>query len=181
MPDHQTVRWNDDSKRQFQEKCKFTLCFESTKHEGFVTEKITDTFYADTIPVYYGSDSVKEIFNEKAFINCADYESFDAVIERIKELDNDDEKYMQMLRQPIFVEEGFPQKKLAELEEYICHIFDQPLEKAYRRSRVYTPKHINDYLADKSIPQPPTIKQRLKQLLYRAKVFVAKIIRARRK
>lgn len=181
MPDHQTVRWNDDSKRQFQEKCKFTLCFESTKHEGFVTEKITDAFYADTIPVYYGSDNVKDIFNEKAFINCADYESFDAVVEKIKELDNDDEKYMEMLRQPIFVEEGFPQKKLKELEEYICHIFDQPIEKAYRRSRVYSPMNIDCYLAEKGNSHSCSGHQQASDVLYKIKVFVAKIMRARRK
>ena len=31
--------------------------------------------------------------------------------------------------------------------EFICHIFDQPVEQAYRRSRVYLPKRVNDRLA----------------------------------
>ena len=34
-----------------------------------------------------------------------------------------------------------------ELGEFICHIFDQPVEQAYRRSRVYLPKRVNDRLA----------------------------------
>ena len=74
----QTVDFHDESKTAFQRKCKFTLCFKSTNHWGFVTEKIVDAFYADTIPVYYGSPTVTDIFNRDAFINVADFDSFDA-------------------------------------------------------------------------------------------------------
>lgn len=145
QPDGKRVQWVNDSKREFQSKCKFTLCFESTKHEGFVTEKITDAFYADTIPIYYGSDSVKDIFNEKAFINCADYPDFDSVLAKIRELDEDDEKYMEMLCQPIFVNPNFVDDTLEAFEKYICHIFNQPLDKAYRRSRVYCAKTADEF------------------------------------
>ena len=148
QPDGKRVQWVNDSKRDFQSKCKFTLCFESTKHEGFVTEKITDAFYADTIPIYYGSDNVKDIFNEKAFINCADYPDFESVLAKIKELDEDDEKYMDMLRQPIFVNPTFVDDTLAAFEKYLCNIFDQPLEKAYRRSKVYAAKVEDTYLRE---------------------------------
>ena len=110
MPGGAVVDWLDGSKTEFQRKCKFTLCFESTLHYGFVTEKIMDAFYADTIPVYYGSPTVTDIFNKDAFINCTDYPSFDAVIEKIKELDQDDEKYLQMLRQPILVDPDYPRE-----------------------------------------------------------------------
>lgn len=147
MPGGAVVDWLDGSKTEFQRKCKFTLCFESTLHYGFVTEKIMDAFYADTIPVYYGSPTVTDIFNKDAFINCTDYPSFDAVIEKIKELDQDDEKYLQMLRQPILVNPDYPRELEDALGKFICSIFDQPLEKAYRRSRVYLPKRCNDYLA----------------------------------
>lgn len=146
MPNEAPVNWMSDSKTDFQRKCKFTLCFESTKSEGFVTEKIMDAFYADTIPVYYGSDTVKDIFNEKAFINVADYPNWDAVIEKIKELDNDDEKYLEMLNQPVFVNEERELNIDNALEEFLCHIVDQPYEKAYRRSRVYTPKAYEEFL-----------------------------------
>ena len=147
MPNGEQVNWLNDSKSDFQRKCKFTLCFESTNHYGFVTEKIMDAFYADTIPVYYGSPTVTEIFNKDAFINVADYDSFDAAIEKIIELDQNDEAYLNMLRQPILVDPEYPARLEKALGEYVCHIFDQPLEKAYRRSRVYTPKRCDDYLA----------------------------------
>jgi hypothetical protein len=148
MPEGENVNWKNSSKTDFQRKCKFTLCFESTLHEGFVTEKITDAFYADTIPVYYGSSTVKDIFNEKAFINCSDYESFEKVIEKIIELDNDDEKYLEMLRQPIFIDPMYATKKMEGLEKFFNNIFEQPIEKAYRRSRIYLPQKHEQYLSE---------------------------------
>lgn len=146
MPNSKMVWYLNDSKAEFQRKCKFTLCFESTKHEGFVTEKITDAFYSDTIPVYYGSSTVTDIFNPKAFINCSDYPNFDAVIEKIIELDQDDEKYLEMLRQPIFVDPDFAGKISDDVEKFIVGIFEQPLEKAYRRSMVYSPERHESFL-----------------------------------
>ena len=106
-----------------------------------------DAFYADTIPVYFGSSTAADIFNKRAFINVADYDSFEEAIERIKELDQDDAKYLEMLRQPVFVDPGYPQRLEEDLKAYICHIFDQPVEKAYRRSRVYRPGKIDGYLS----------------------------------
>ena len=146
MPNSERVWYLNQSKTDFQRKCKFTLCFESTKHEGFVTEKITDAFYSDTIPVYYGSSTVTDIFNPKAFINCSDYPNFEAVIEKIIELDQDTEKYLEMLRQPVFVESDFADRILEKIEKYILYIFEQPLENAYRRSRVYVPERHEIFL-----------------------------------
>lgn len=169
MPDGIEVDFHDESKTDFQRKCKFTLCFESTRHYGFVTEKIMDAFYADTIPVYYGSPTVTEIFNRDAFINVSDYDSFDDAIARIKELDQDDEAYVQMLSQPILVDPTYPVRLEQELGDYVRHIFDQPLEQAYRRSRVFHPKAIDDYLARAVDGDTLTVKNLLGRLAGKAK------------
>lgn len=179
MPDGSVVNWKDDSKIEFQRKCKFTLCFESTAHYGFVTEKIMDAFYADTIPVYYGSETVTDIFNKDAFINCADYESFDAVIEKIKELDQNDEKYLAMLRQPILVDPDYPCRLEEELREFICHIFDQPLDKVFRRSQVYCPKWHNDYLARAVDSETLTMSNLVKRILNKIGNRIRGIFRSR--
>ncbi|MBQ8783002.1 MAG: hypothetical protein IJZ57_04440 [Clostridia bacterium] len=142
----QTVSFLNDSKISFQKKCKFTICFESTKHEGFVTEKITDAFLSDTIPIYYGSSTVTDIFNSKAFINCNDYSNFDEVIKKIIELDNDDEKYLEMLRQPIFVDADYVKNIQTGIEKFVLSIFDQPLDAVYRRSRIYSPNRHEMFL-----------------------------------
>ncbi len=166
MPGGQKVDWLDGSKVDLQKKCKFTICFESTDHYGFITEKITDAFYADTIPIYYGSENITDIFNRDAFINVRDYPSLDAVVERVRELDQDDEQYLQMLRQPILVDPEYPEKLDRQLQEYILHIFQQPYEQAYRRSRVYYPQNHNDYLAECMEPTRGYLfKQKLKKML----------------
>ena len=86
------------------------------------------------------------------------------MIEKIKEMDQDDEKYLQMLRQPILVDPDYPERLERELGEYICSIFDQPLEQAYRRSRVYLPKRYNDYLARCVDAETLTTKNLLRRL-----------------
>ena len=146
MADNTRVHWGNDSKINFQRRCKFTLCFESTAHHGFITEKIVDAFCADTIPVYFGSSTIGEIFNKDAFINVADYPTMEDAIARIIELDNDDAQYLNMLRQPILVDADYPQRLYDDLEKFVCHIFDQPLETAYRRCRVFAPKNQEMFL-----------------------------------
>lgn len=129
----------DGTKWDYQRKCKFTLCFESVSQQGFNTEKIVDAFYTDTIPVYYGDPNIGQIYNAKAFINVRDYPTFDAAIARIKELDQDDEQYLEMLNQPVFKDPEYPTKFEADLEAFLLNIFEQPLEQAYRRARAFIP------------------------------------------
>ena len=145
MPDNMFVNWRDESKIGFQKKCKFTICFESTKHDGFITEKIVDAFLADTIPIYYGSDIVNEIFNNDTFIRCNNIQSFDSVIHRIIELDNNDNDYLEIINKPILCDNELPKNIVEGFKAFLYHIFEQKPEDAYRRSMVYTPKEMNDY------------------------------------
>lgn len=150
MEDDISVNWQDNSKTDFQRKCKFTLCFESTKSGGFVTEKITDAFYADTIPVYFGSEEVFNFFNKDAFIYCRSRQDFDAAVHRIIELDTNDEMYLDMINQPILNPNFDYYRFRKDYEAFLRNIFEQPLEQAYRRSRVYIPKQHEDYLRQKN-------------------------------
>lgn len=137
----QVGSWN---KTDFQRKCKFTICFESTIHKGFISEKIADAFYADTIPIYMGSDTITDIFNEKAFIYIKSKSDFESAIQKIIDLDNDDEKYLEMLKLPIY-KNNYVSEKEEEIEKFLRNIFDPPKEKSYKRSRVYLAKRFNDY------------------------------------
>ncbi len=93
-------RWAD-GKLQFVNGYKFTIAFENAFMDGYTTEKLLDPFLAFSIPIYWGNPNVVKDYNREAFINCNDYDNdFDAVIERIKELDNDKEQYLHMLKQP---------------------------------------------------------------------------------
>jgi hypothetical protein len=47
---------------------KFCLTMEHDQADGYVTEKVLMAFQAGCIPIYYGPDTILEIFNENAFI-----------------------------------------------------------------------------------------------------------------
>ena len=88
------------------------------------------------------------------------------MVERIKELDQDDEKYLAMMRQPILVDPDLPRRLDEELEKYILHIFEQPLDKAYRRCRAYYPKWQDECLASAIRPDlGRLLKKRIRQFL----------------
>ena len=140
------VNYTDSSKTDYQRQFKFTICFESTNHHGFVTEKITDAFYAETIPIFFGSSSVNKYFNEKAFIDISKFDSFESAINRIIELDNNDDEYLKMLNESSINPKFDLHYFMKSYEEYVLNIFSQPYELAYRRSRVYKPNAYNEYL-----------------------------------
>ena len=61
-------------------------------------------------------------------------------------LDKDDEQYMAMMREPIFLDPLYQQKVMDGLENFLIHIFEQTPEEAFRRSRIYVPKLHEDFL-----------------------------------
>jgi hypothetical protein len=86
---------------------KFIICFENTKMETYTTEKIVNAYLAGTIPIYWGSHSIKNIFNidSMLFLEDETEESFEKLINKIIELDSDDSKYLEFINRPIFCEE----------------------------------------------------------------------------
>lgn len=125
-------------KLAFQQKHKFCIAFENTSHEGYTTEKIVQAFAAQAIPIYWGDDTIADTFNEQAFINCHSYSSFGEVVSVIKRIDNDDSLYLDMLRKPALLRSTDEyDTKVKQLEEYLCHIIEQPLHEAERFSRHY--------------------------------------------
>ena len=89
-------------------KFRFNIAFESEIGEGYVTEKILHPLSVNSIPIYWGSDFVNQDFNPKSFINASNYENDEALIEKILDLEKDKEKYVELLRQPCFKNNEFP-------------------------------------------------------------------------
>ena len=113
------------SKVEFLKKYKFTIAFENSRSNGYTTEKLTHPLQSFSIPIYWGNPLVTRDFNPKAFINCNDYDNdFAAVIERIKELDNDPEKYLAMLREnPMQPDFDFGLRE--QHKQWILHIIEK--------------------------------------------------------
>lgn len=127
------IGYRVDDKLSFIKNYKFSLAMENVKYEGYCTEKILDSFAAGTIPIYWGDEGVADYFNEKAFINCSDASSMDEIVEKIREIDNDDEKYLSMLREPVFASDYYsPRQQDVCFENWLVSIFEK--EYKIRRS-----------------------------------------------
>lgn len=138
-----------DNKKEFQEKYRFTIAFENDSVPDYSTEKIMDAFAAKTIPIYWGDINIAKRFNPKSFINCHDYASFDNVIKRVIEIDNDPELYKSILAEPIFKNGIVPAEFSNEqFKSFLYHIFDQPLDKAKRISPFTFKRYYEQKLSD---------------------------------
>lgn len=133
-------------KIEFEKNYKFTMAIENSSSNGYTTEKIMEAFAGATIPIYYGSPDIAKEFNEKAFINCHSFDSFEAVLEKVKEIDNNEELFLSMIKEPILSDDSQANKYLDDdyLSDYLYKICSQDPSKAYRRNRYYIGKRFED-------------------------------------
>jgi len=89
-------------KIEFLRQYKFNIAFENRSLAGYTTEKIFEPMVARCLPIYWGNPLIAEEFNPCSFLNRMDFESDEALIEKIIELDRDDAEYLEYLRQPYF-------------------------------------------------------------------------------
>ena len=82
---------------------KFALTYENSSYPYYCTEKLMHTFLVGSIPIYWGDPKVEEDWNQEAFINTQRLGS--SWIDKVKELDQDDEKFQKMYSKPIFTNE----------------------------------------------------------------------------
>lgn len=116
-------------KTEFQSKHKFSIAFENSSYRGYTTEKIVQSFSAYTIPIYYGDPDVVLDFNEKAFINCHNYKNLDEVVEKVKEIDQNDDLYLSMINENPIKDK----KDLDAFKNFLYYIIDQDYSSAFRR------------------------------------------------
>jgi alpha(1,3/1,4) fucosyltransferase len=93
-------------KLNFMEEAKFNLCYENSSYPGYVTEKLFHALYAGVVPIYWGSPTVELDFNPDAFISRHDYDTFEKMLDKIREIYHNDEMYQDMTHQPIFSKRG---------------------------------------------------------------------------
>jgi alpha(1,3/1,4) fucosyltransferase len=92
-------------KIEFLKQCKFNIAFENDIFPGYSTEKIFEPMVARCLPIYWGDRQITEQFNPKSFLNYNDFPNEEALIEKIIELDQDDAKYLEYMRQPYFYDD----------------------------------------------------------------------------
>lgn len=120
-------------KLAFQKNYKFTLAIENTSFPGYTTEKLVEAFAAGGVPIYWGDPDVGRYFNEKAFINIMSYPSLEMAVNEIRRADEDIELYKSYLSEPAMMAADHFEKLQSDLEAFLVHIIEQPLEAARRR------------------------------------------------
>ena len=80
----------------------FSICFENRKRSGYYTEKPFHAKTSGTIPIYYSDEQFSHDFNEKAFLNLNDFDSLEQLLERVKEVDQDEKLYKDYFQEPLF-------------------------------------------------------------------------------
>lgn len=98
-----------NDKLEFIDNYKFTIAFENSESPGYTTEKLVHPKLVNSIPIYWGNPKVGLDWNTSAFINYYDQGNFKNLIEFIKEIDNNDDLYYEMLMEPHYKEEKIPE------------------------------------------------------------------------
>ena len=124
-----------ENKLEFLSHYKFSICFENSKTQGYISEKLVDSFEAGTIPIYFGDDTILELLNNKSYIHVKSVEEFDEKIELIKKIDNNDTLYQEMIREKIVIDDTRYGRELQKYKDFIYHIIEQDKEKAKRFKR----------------------------------------------
>ena len=89
----------------FLSQYKFIICFENTKKGTYITEKLVNPYLAGIVPVYWGSEYVRSIFNidSMLYVENDSEQEMERILQRMIELDNNDTKYLEMVNQPVFI------------------------------------------------------------------------------
>ena len=121
------------NKIEFLSSYKFSIAMENSEGDGYISEKIIESFLAGTIPLYYGDYMVDEYINPKSYILIKGEKDIFNKIEYIKKIDNNDKLYKKFLKEKVLLEDNIKSIYNKEITEFLCNIFEQDKLKASRK------------------------------------------------
>lgn len=131
-----TIPEGERAKQDFIRGYKFNICFENKAMEGYTTEKLTDAMWARCIPLYWGNPRVGEEFNARSILSLHDYPGEEEFMEKIIEVDRDEEQYRKLLSEPYFIDNEisayFDENRLLHFVERILSDPSPPLSRRRR-------------------------------------------------
>ncbi len=124
------IRSSTDIKSDY----KFTIAAVNAILSGYTTEKLYTSLKAGTIPIYWGNPDISFDVNPEAIINCHSFESFDSMLNYVKEIDQNDDLWCEMISKPWLteVQEKREAEELNRLYSFLDEIF---LDKNAERRR----------------------------------------------
>jgi hypothetical protein len=157
-----------EDKIAFQSEYKFVLAIENHSALGYLTEKFAQAAQSNAVPIYWGDPTITDYLNPKAFINAHDFDSTKALVEYIKNIDQDDQAYQAMLTEPWFPNQQEPEAwQDSTFAAFLFNIFNQPHKEAYRRNLsrwgIKTEKRLHEMAFHPLRYSLKSIKQKLKK------------------
>ena len=113
------------NKIDFLSSYKFSIEMENSEGDGYISEKIIDSFIAGTIPIYYGNYMLDEYINPKAYILIKDEKNIEKKIKYIKMIDSNNELYKSILKEKIFLYDDLRKITRREYNLFFYNIFSQ--------------------------------------------------------
>lgn len=121
-------RWSDNwitSKRTYCSGFKFAIAYENHNLPGYMTEKLTDCYMSNTIPIYCGSKGDVAPYPKDSMICIDDFASMDEAIDKVREIDEDDDAYMSMLNANPFRNAEFDNGFTQGVQEFVRKIIEE--------------------------------------------------------
>ena len=117
------------NKRDFIRKYLFNIAFENSSFPGYTTEKIAEPWLEGCIPIYWGDPEIARDINPDCFINMHNFNSFDAAIAYIKEVDASPALQIKYLSAPFFKNNIVPEHLKDEvIAKKLKHFIDKCLD-----------------------------------------------------
>lgn len=76
---------------------KFNIAFENSNMMGYITEKLTDAYLSNTVPIYWGAEADIGPFPKNSIICANDFENMQDLVSHIKYVDQNDDVYNEIL------------------------------------------------------------------------------------
>lgn len=126
--------WNNvggavPNKLDFVRNYKFNIAFENSSVYGYTTEKIMDAMVANSLPIYWGNKDVHKDFNPNSFLNANEFSSLEKLVEKVAELDSNDDLYLNKLQHPWILDETIFDWE-ERVSAFFANIFSKPLSEA---------------------------------------------------
>jgi alpha(1,3/1,4) fucosyltransferase len=92
---YQMYRGSPGNKNEVISGYKFSICYENSRCEDYITEKIFDVFINESVPVYYGAKNISEYVPKNTFIDREDFNSDSELMAYLSKVDKN--QYMEYI------------------------------------------------------------------------------------
>ncbi len=116
---------------------KFTIAAENAQYNGYTSEKLMTALQANTVPVYWGNPLIFQDYNESAFINANAFGSLGALVQKIRQLDESDELWCEMVCRPWQTKEQLlsEEKRINDYRDFFIRLFSMDVSAAKRTEK----------------------------------------------